>query len=70
MKNFAGRRGLYPSELMLDSTQIDLIRSALAYRLEHDGKLSLDTEGQMKAVSDSLEDEERASANRWSAGDG
>ena len=62
MKNFAGRSGLYPSELMFNSTQIDLIRSALAYRLEHDGELSLDAEDQMKAILDSLYDEENGPA--------
>ena len=50
MRNFVGRSGLYPKELLFDGTHLDLIRSSLAYRLEHDGELYLDTVSNIKSI--------------------
>jgi len=55
MRDFAGRSGLIPKELIFDGAQLDLIRSALAYRLENDGEIYPDTEREIKSVIDALD---------------
>ena len=55
MRDFAGRSGLIPKELIFDGAQHDLIRSALAYRLEHDDDIYPNTEREIKSVIDALD---------------
>lgn len=55
MRDFVGRSGLIPKKLIFDDAQIDLIRSALAYRLVHDGEMLPDTEQNIKSMLDDLD---------------
>jgi len=55
MRDFAGRSGLIPIELIFDDEQLDLIRSALAYRLEHDGEIYPDAERKIKGIINALD---------------
>jgi len=57
MRDFAGCSGLIPKELIFDCAQLDLIRSALAYKLEHDGETYPDTGRNIQLIIDALDAE-------------
>ena len=56
MRDYIGRSGLYPRERLFTNAQIEGIRRALAYRLEHDGGLLPDTEKEIKSILLAIED--------------
>jgi hypothetical protein len=56
MRNFVGRSGLYPKDLLFDYSQLAWIRSCIEYRLEHDGGLFPNHIEDMQSILTALEE--------------
>lgn len=50
MRDFTGRSGLIPKDRIFNDGQLDVIRSALAYKLENDDEIKPDDEKKIKSL--------------------